>query len=170
MAVAKLAGRVGLRASTPADEPFLTEVFAGTRGDELALLASSPVLRAQFSRSQSGLQQRAYAETYPGAAFEVVLFDGAPAGRLFLARRADEICLVDIALLPSFRGLGIGTHLLRGLLAEAVAAGATISLHVAAGNRARNLYRRLGFVVTGLTGVHLRMQWPPPEDQPNTAS
>ncbi|MEA2297907.1 MAG: hypothetical protein QOF77_843 [Solirubrobacteraceae bacterium] len=168
--MAELAGRVSRRASAPADEPFLTEVFAGTREDELALLAAAPELQADFAGSQSRLQQRVYAETYPGGAFEVVLLDGAPVGRLFVGRGDDEICLVDIALLPRHRGAGIGTHLLRELQAEAAATGATISLHVGVRSQAQRLYRRLGFVVTAATEVHLRMRWTPPEPQPNTAS
>jgi GNAT superfamily N-acetyltransferase len=60
---------------------------------------------------------------YAGAAFDVILVDGQPAGRLYVAREDDEICIVDIALLPEYCNRGIGTTLLGGRQSEAAAAG-----------------------------------------------
>ncbi len=58
-----------------------------------------------------------------------------------------EVPEVTIALMPSYRGQGIGTRLLRQLLADAEAAGHPgLSLSVHAKNPARRLYQRLGFV------------------------
>ena len=63
---------------------------------------------------QFDAQHAHYQEHYAGAAFDVILVDGQPAGRLYVAREADEIRIVDIALLPEFCNRGIGTTLLRG--------------------------------------------------------
>jgi ribosomal protein S18 acetylase RimI-like enzyme len=88
-------------------------------------------------------------------------------GRLYLHRGEREHRIIDIALLPPFRGQGIGTRLLDGVLAGAQAAGVPVRLHVEAGNPAAALYRRLGFVEvpapedeTGFEIYH-EMEWLP---------
>ncbi len=153
--------RVTLRACTPADESFMTAVFASTRPLELALLAGMPRQRAAFLASQSRLQRDAYAAGHPGSDFEVVVVDGTPAGRLLLARGPTELRIVDIALLAEFRGSGVGTELLRRVLDEAAARGVSVGLEVELGGRARSLYERLGFVVEASTETHASMRWTP---------
>jgi predicted GNAT family acetyltransferase len=68
---------------------------------------------------------------------------------------------MDIALLPEFRGAGLGTALLADLFAEATAAGKTLTIHVEEYNPARRLYERLGFRKIGEHGVHHLMEWTP---------
>jgi ribosomal protein S18 acetylase RimI-like enzyme len=86
-------------------------------------------------------------------------------GRIYVDRRADEICLVDIALLPQHRGGGIGTALIEDLLREAREAGKPLRCHVEQNNRAIGLYRRLGFRPIAQTGVYHQLEWtPPPSD------
>jgi ribosomal protein S18 acetylase RimI-like enzyme len=156
------ARRTALRASTPADEPFLTRVYADTRAAELALLGWSAEQQASFLASQSSFQQRAYAAGHPGSGFEIVLLDDTPIGRLFVARGSSELRVVDIALLAEHRGAGIGTELLLGVLAEAAARGVGVGLEVDLSNPARRLYARLGFVVEGTTQIQASLRWTPP--------
>jgi ribosomal-protein-alanine N-acetyltransferase len=61
----------------------------------------------------------------------------------------DEIHINNVAILPQFRGMGIGTTLLQHVLAEATRMGAKrATLEVRASNHAaRRLYERLGFYV-----------------------
>ena len=114
-----------------------------------------------FLRAQFDAQDRWYRENYTGASFDVVLVDGERAGRLYLNRGDSEIRIVDIALLPDHRGNGVGSALLRDLLAEADAAGKRVTIHVERQNRALGLYERLGFHQAGEQGVYLRMEWEP---------
>ena len=79
-----------------------------------------------------------------------------------------EIRIVDIALLPEHRGGGVGTALLRDLLAEADAAGKRVTIHVERFNPALRLYERLGFSVAEDKGVYLLLERPP--GYVNTAS
>jgi ribosomal protein S18 acetylase RimI-like enzyme len=58
----------------------------------------------------------------------------------------DDTPELTIAVLPSYRGQGIGTRLLTALLALADDAYQTVSLSVSCDNPARHLYERLGFV------------------------
>ncbi len=91
----------------------------------------------------------------------MILVGGEPAGRLYVARWAEELRIVDIALLPRFRGRGVGTTLLRGLMDEADAAGKPLSIHVEVNNPARSLYDRLGFEEAEDRGVYVLMRRPP---------
>lgn len=64
----------------------------------------------------------------------------------------DEVHINNVAMRPGFRAQGIGTALLRRVLAEARRLGARrATLEVRASNeRARRLYERLGFYVAGV--------------------
>jgi ribosomal protein S18 acetylase RimI-like enzyme len=73
-------------------------------------------------------------------------------------RGESEIRIVDIALLPDYRGNGIGTALLRDLFSEADAAGKTVTIHVERFNPALRLYERLGFSVAEDKGVYLFLE------------
>ena len=69
--------------------------------------------------------------------------------------------MVDIALLPDWRGRGVGTALTQPVIAEARAAGKTVSISVEKHNPAERLYRRLGFREVADEGVHWIMEWCP---------
>ncbi len=75
------------------------------------------------------------------------------------SRWPDEICIVDIALLPEFCNRGIGTTILRTLQAEASAAGKPLRIHVERFNPALRLYERLGFRLVEDRGVYLFLEW-----------
>lgn len=143
---------IALRAVAPADRPFLLRVYAATREEELAAAPWSPGQKDAFLRMQFAAQDSHYRAHYPGAEFSVVLVDGEPAGRLTLARWPDELRIVDIELLPAFRGRGVGTALLEQALAEADVRGVPTSICVERQNPARALYERLGFRLVGDDG------------------
>ncbi len=148
------AGSVDLRPARPAVEQFLLEVYASTREAELALTDWTPAHKEQFARMQGEAAERHYREHYPGAEFDVVLVDGQPAGRLYLWRTEEEIRVVDIALLPDYRGRGVGTALLRDLLEESDRTGKPVRLHVEKFSPALQFYLRLGFVELDDRGVY----------------
>ncbi len=118
--------------------------------------------KAAFCRQQFGAQRDWYRTQYHGASFQVVLVYGRPAGRLYVDRWDEEIRIVDIALLPQWRGRGVGSALLIELQSEAGNAGKVLSIHVERFNRALTLYRRLGFEIAGDHGVYLLLRWDPP--------
>jgi ribosomal protein S18 acetylase RimI-like enzyme len=154
-----MSGAVTLRPCRPDDEAFLYRVYASTREDELAPLDWDQAQKEAFLRMQFTAQHRFYHEQFPDAAYDLVLRDGQPIGRLYVDRRPDEIRILDIALLTEERQAGIGSALLRELLAEAAQARLPVRIHVELYNPALRLYRRLGFVDAGTTGVHLLMEW-----------
>ena len=76
---------------------------------------------------------------------------------------------MDLAVLPPYRNLGIGSRLVSDLIAEASISGKPVCLHVLKASPAVRLYERLGFERSGGVGVHLEMRWSPAEsesDQP----
>ncbi|HEX8066618.1 MAG TPA: GNAT family N-acetyltransferase [Thermoleophilaceae bacterium] len=110
---------------------------------------------------QFSAQDQHYKDNYRDTAYDVILVGGEPAGRLYVGRWREEIRIVDIALLPAFRGRGAGTALLRDLMAEADAAGKPLTIHVERENPARRLYERLGFAEAGEHGVYVLMRREP---------
>jgi ribosomal protein S18 acetylase RimI-like enzyme len=148
-----------LRPIRPADDAFLARVYASSRAEELAITDWSEELKANFCRSQFDAQSAYYAANYPDASFQIIERDGWPIGRLYVARWETEIRIVDITLLPEFRGSGIGTKLLRDLQTEARSAGKSLTIHVERFNRALGLYQRLGFEEVEDKGVYLLMRW-----------
>jgi ribosomal protein S18 acetylase RimI-like enzyme len=138
--------------------PFLRAVYASTREEELRPLAWPPAQLDAFLRMQFDAQHTHYAQHYPDAAREVLMVDGEPAGRLYVHRGDDEILIVDIALLPAFRGRGIGSALVRELLDESDASGNPVRIHVEHQNPAMTLYLRLGFQPLEENGPYLLME------------
>jgi ribosomal protein S18 acetylase RimI-like enzyme len=152
---------VTLRPLDDADGPFALSVYASTREEELAPIPWDDEQKAAFVAMQFAAQSAHYAQHYDGMTSDVVLVDGEPAGRLLVARWAREIRIVDITLLPAFRGRGAGSELLAELIDEATEMDKRLSIHVERENRALALYERLGFEPVGETGVYLRMEWDP---------
>jgi ribosomal protein S18 acetylase RimI-like enzyme len=155
-------GAITLRPATADDEAFLCTVYAATRADELALLNWDQAQKDAFLTMQFTAQHRHYHTYYADADFQLVLLSGRPIGRLYVARLADHILLIDIALLPDYRNAGIGSVLLTDVLAEAEQVGKPVRLHVEPWNRARRLYERLGFRRIAEQGFYWLMEWPPP--------
>lgn len=90
----------------------------------------------------------------------MVLGDTAePIGALITEATEAAVHLVDVALLPTHRGCGLGTLLLHRVIEEA--GPRPVRLHVAAYNPAYRLYERLGFRDTGHEGAHRAMERPP---------
>jgi GNAT superfamily N-acetyltransferase len=143
------------------DEPFLFQVFASVRTEELISWGMDEATQQTFLRMQWTAQQRSYALQFPEADHRILLYRDEPAGRIMVNRTESEVLLVDLSLLPAFQNKGIGTHLIEDLQKEAAGTGRTMRLHVLNSNPARFLYKRLGFTVTGSDGVYDSMSWSP---------
>ena len=160
---------VTLRPVKPADEATLIAIYGGTREDELATTDWDDARKHEFVTMQFRAQDQYYRANYANASFDLILADGEPAGRLYVARWPDELRIMDIALLAPFRGRGIGSRLLAELQAEAGLAGKALRIHVERFNPALNLYARLGFRLVEDRGVYLFLEWTP-TGAPLTAS
>jgi ribosomal protein S18 acetylase RimI-like enzyme len=150
-----------LRPVAGGDRAFLVDLYGSVREPELAHVPWDDATRRAFVEQQFAAQDEHYRQNYPGATLDVVELGGEPAGRLYVHRGPSDIRIMDIALAPEFRGRGIGTELLRGLMAEADESRRKLSIHVEMNNRARNLYERLGFRPAGEHGVYVLLERPP---------
>lgn len=157
-----------LRPVTPADQAFLLQVYASTRADELALTGWDTATREAFVRQQAQAQVAHYQGHWPDALHQVISCqdpgpqgnDWHDVGRLWLNLHADASHVLDIALLAEWRGRGLGQMVLRRVMREAAACGRDVTIYVEAGNPARRLYDRLGFLPIGQPdGLHQLMRW-----------
>jgi ribosomal protein S18 acetylase RimI-like enzyme len=149
---------ITLRPATDADMDFLHRLYATTREDELKQVPWTDEQKAAFVSHQFHAQHQFWHENYTDTSWDLVLLDGEPIGRLYVARWPDDIRVVDIALMPEHRRGGVGTRLLREILAEGDASARKVSIHVEIFNPARTLYERLGFVQAEEKGVYLLME------------
>jgi ribosomal protein S18 acetylase RimI-like enzyme len=154
------AASITLRTITEEDMPFLLRLYATTRMDELAQVPWTDDEKAAFVVQQFTAQHTHWQANYSDTTWDLILSDGEPIGRLYVARWPEEIRIVDIALLPEHRNAGIGTAFFRQLFTEADETGRKVSTHVEVFNPAKRLYERLGFVQAGDRGVYLLMERP----------
>ena len=152
---------ITVRPEQPDDEAFLFELYASTRQEELDAWGWPPEMRSAFLAMQFKASQ-GYHQVFPDADFQIVLLNGAKAGRLIVHRTREELHLVDIALLPQHRNAGIGSALLQRVFGEAAATNKPVRLKVLKTNRAARFYQRLGFEKTGETELHFDMEWRAP--------
>ncbi len=141
------------------DDGFFRALYKSSRGDDLRGLGWDEDRISEFLEMQYEAQGNFHAGDFPNASDEVILLDSQPIGRLIVDRRADEIRLVDLALLPDYRRRGLGSQLVRSLQEEATLQRKPLRLQVIRFNRALGLFERLGFVRTSETGTHFQMEW-----------
>lgn len=153
--------KVSLRPVTAADEPFLLQVYASTRADEMALVPWSEEQKQAFLTAQFNAQQQHYKKTYPDARHDIVLVDGDPAGRLYVAALTTEIRMVDLTLLPAYRNRGIGSRLLNDLKKEACERGIPLAIYVEHFNPSFPFFLHHGFVAGEQQGFYVLLRWAP---------
>ncbi|NUO83088.1 GNAT family N-acetyltransferase [candidate division KSB1 bacterium] len=146
-----------------ADAAFQPEVQALSRAQARAFVdaveALPPAQREAFLRMQFRAQQAHHQKYYADAQFQVILHNAEPIGRLYIAYWKNEIRVVDIALLPAYRGQGYGAAILTRILSEGEEAGLPVRIHVEKFNPALRLYERLGFRPIEDKGVYWFMEW-----------
>jgi ribosomal protein S18 acetylase RimI-like enzyme len=151
---------VALRPATPEDETFLFHLYASTR-DDLQLLDWDEQQKEALIRMQYDARRFQYEESYPEAEGSIIIYGEHAVGRLLVNESDREITLVDIALMPEHRNLGIGAGLIKQLLNRARNAKKPLRLQVLKSNPALRLYERLGFSRTGDHSMYFEMTFEP---------
>ncbi|NTV15706.1 MAG: GNAT family N-acetyltransferase [Desulfobulbaceae bacterium] len=158
------------RAITEADLEFLMQLYASTRAGEKALVGWPDEAWDAFMRMQFNLQHSQYMQNYPQPSFEVIMLADTPIGRLYVNWGAEEIRIIDIALLPEYQRRGIGGYLLHNILREGDERGLPVTLHVERNNPIFGLYHHLGFQEESAGEVYRLMKRSPVSLQPNSAN
>ncbi len=148
-----------LRPVRPEDDNFLLRVYSDTRADEMALVPWTTEQKGAFLRMQLEAQRRYYLEQHPEATHSLVVVDGAPAGRLYVARKTEEIRILDVAILIERRRAGIGSAVVGDLLAEARRTDLPLRIYVETVSPALSLFERLGFRGGEETGLYRLMEY-----------
>lgn len=145
------------------DLPWLRDLYATTRAEEMAPVPWPEAAKRAFLDQQFELQHRHYLAHYGDADFLAVEQEGrGPVGRYYLRRAMPGHLLVDISLFPEVRGCGLGGALISQSQRDAAVLGRGMQLHVLKANAgARRLYERLGFIADGGDGGYVAMRWSP---------
>jgi RimJ/RimL family protein N-acetyltransferase len=141
------------------DLPFLQHLYGTTREMELAAVNWCDDEKMTFIAQQFQAQHHHYTTYYHDATFEILLLNSQPIGRLYVHRNPSEIRIMDIALLPTHCNQGLGSYLIKQLMAEAKAHNQKVTLYVEPYNPALRLYQRLGFQYVEQNGVYYLMCW-----------
>lgn len=157
----RVSGAVTLRPATDADYAFMRDLYGDTRAEEMQHFPFDAAQKKAFLDQQFAAQFEHYGIHYPTCERNIIEKEGKPIGRLWLDEWRDQIRLVDIALLSEYRGSGIGTRLVKDVLARGAAAGKAVTIHVEGFNPALRLYERLGFRHVDTNGVYYLMRWEP---------
>jgi GNAT superfamily N-acetyltransferase len=153
---------VSVRPREAADEDYLFPLYCAIRAPEFASVPMPDALKQQIFRMQYDAQIGTYSARFPGSDYNVILRAGQPVGRIWVARLADEIRLVDIALAPEARNVGIGTFLVSSLQSVAREAGKPIRCTVHRESPASlRFHMRLGFVISSENQTDYRLEWDP---------
>jgi ribosomal protein S18 acetylase RimI-like enzyme len=158
--MADILADIEARPASASDQSFLRHLHETTRSDEMRALGWSASRCRAFLDQQFESLQRGYQEQYPGALCLLLLQQGQAIGCLQWHSTAAEATLIDLSLLPPFRGRGLGSAILGLLSAEADRLGLSIVLHVEPGGLAQQLYQRFGFDIASEEGMYVRMRRP----------
>jgi GNAT superfamily N-acetyltransferase len=148
-----------LRRVAEADRDFLFGLFVRDREQEFAHVSWSADQTRQLIRMQFDAQQRHYRSRFPVAAHDLVLVNGEAGGQLYLDRQVNQFVVVDFALMPEFRRLGLGSRIMASVQADAAAGGMRITGHVHRANPAARFWQRLGFVLAEEDDLYFKMEW-----------
>ncbi len=152
---------ISLRPARDGDEPFLKRVHEAARHWEFASLLQTGQedLYYKIMAQQYDSQHRFYFANYGAAHYGVIQWTGQPVGRLYVDYRDAEVRVLEIAILPEYRGRGIGRIVMTGLCLEAAMRKKPVRLHVHYLSRAQRFYQQLGFREIALEGPDRLMEW-----------
>jgi RimJ/RimL family protein N-acetyltransferase len=143
--------RAATRPAGADDAEFLTDAAMAATEDQGRFPVDLD--RAEYRQGFLDWTREQLGPGIPDSSTSVVTAYGVDVGRLRVVRTPDVVELAGLQLLPAHQGKGIGTRLVRELMAEAAASGRGFGLSVEKDNpRAQALYERLGLIVVGEDG------------------
>ena len=116
------------------------------------------VVERQFG-AWDEIRQRGHFERKWGESdYLKITCNGEMAGILVREEHDDHVFLSEIQIDPNQQGCGLGTKVISDVIDRALKAGLPVRLRVLLQSRAKALYERLGFVVTGEIETHYLME------------
>jgi len=141
-----------LRPATQDDEDFAWQIFKLTMQESIASMWGTwdDVRWNTFFRRH-----------YDPSLTRIIVVDGRDVGILRVEERTTEVWLDTVEIAPEQQGRGLGSTIVRAVLADARSRNRPVGLQVNRANRARLLYERLGFIEVGSTDTHHLMRAEP---------
>ena len=100
-----------------------------------------------------------FRKSYSPEQIKVIQSSNQDIGMFKVERRENYIYLGDIQIKSEFQRQGIGSQLINDLIEKAKSDNLPIRLKVLKGNRAIELYRRLGFVLRNELNYHYELEY-----------
>jgi ribosomal protein S18 acetylase RimI-like enzyme len=135
--------------------PATAEDFAFMQAAKLDGL--EPYVRALWGWDRTQ-QENLFRDMFDPATCEVIVVNDQEVGYVNVIDEADTVFLAGLYLKASIRGRGIGSAVVRGVVAAADRRGKSVKLRVLRPNPARRLYERLGFTVVSETDTHFLLR------------
>jgi GNAT superfamily N-acetyltransferase len=105
-------------------------------------------------------QQEYFFSHFNEQQLHIIHIDNTDIGVLSAEENEETVLLRIIEILPRYKNRGIGTSIIKDIIKNALLKGKSLRLQVLKVNeRARVLYERLGFCITGETDTHYLMEY-----------
>jgi len=154
-------GPYRFRAMAESDAPFVRQLYHATLREQMPFhltRISEPELVALLD-AQLAAQTGHYRDNHPQAEVAIVEHPDGPVARLIIVEFADEVRLGDIMVVPAHRRHGLCSYVMDSYVAQGLATGRAIRLHVEKWNPAVALYRRKRFEVVEDLNSHWLMEF-----------
>jgi ribosomal protein S18 acetylase RimI-like enzyme len=145
-----------LRPATAEDYDFLYTLHAATM---------RPAVEETWGWDDA-FQEQYFRDHFVPEQNQVIVAGGEDVGVLKLEERDGDLFLGLIEITPAFQGAGLGSRIIKDVVAMAFARGQAVTLHVLKANpEARRLYERLGFQIVETRDVRYVMRAAPAEKE-----
>lgn len=147
---------IELRPATADDRAFVERTYFDTQ---------RWLIEALFGWRGDDAERAKFAEHYNAASTRIIVLNGQDVGWITVEHPFECLDLEGIYIVPSQQRRGIGSALIRSLIADANARGVLLRLSTAKINPARKLYERLGFVVASEDRYKVYMEHRAPDER-----
>jgi ribosomal protein S18 acetylase RimI-like enzyme len=139
--------RIGYRAAFEKDVDFLYSLHVATMKQYVD----------QVWGWEDVYQESLFRKNYVPANIQIIEYDDKDIGMLSVEERAGDVFLSTIEIRPEYQSKGIGTAIIKKIVADSAKKTKPVTLQVLKVNPAKGLYERLGFEVVEETKTHYRM-------------
>jgi ribosomal protein S18 acetylase RimI-like enzyme len=115
----------------------------------------------QFGPWDEQAQDKYFQTGWTSHPHEIILCDGILCGYTCIEERPHDVHVRELVIHPDFQNRGVGSFLLRQVMARAQERQVPVRLGTFHKNRALRLYQRLGFEEFDRTDIHILLQWVP---------
>lgn len=136
----------------------MLELYRLTFGAQFEAALPLPVAQ-NIIEQQYQAKEQGYADAYPEASHEIIVFGGSPVGQLRWQVLSQSLRLIDISVHPNAQKGGVGRATVNRIKSKARELDLNCDLHFEAGSSLKDFYESLGFRIKEQTPTHVYMCW-----------